>query len=493
MKYWEALKKNWKPTILLFIPCLLLLFQVDLLMVLTVELWLVALLISIDDFSNNIFFSLFLCSFFVFLISGDLAEQIFHIYYYRQFKQDAVIHSQICIILSIIFMTLGFVKKRSNLCLEKLPAPAVLNEKIHLLDDMAGSAQKVSLIAFLVTFPILLFDTINKIVFVALNGYIAYYSSYDPLLPSIVVKLGEMAHVALCVFLATFPRKKHTQIVLILYLIFAVLGMATGQRGAFIYRLAFVLAYVFLRQKVHNHGEVWIKKRTIIALLVAAPFLLAFLFAYGYIRMGNDVPDKSIGELFASFFVNIGSTSQLIKDGYVLDAAIPRTKLFSIGGIINYFKYGTLFNLFRLDTLPVPHTAEFALEGHRFDAFLSYLTMPERYFGGEGTGSCFIAELFADFGYLGICAGSFIYGMFFKTLSNLKEKNWLSCAVLLYMVMHMIKTPRGAYDDFLTAVINVVYIAFMVMIVVAIYLHHTGFFAAVIEKLRNKFRKRKQV
>ena len=490
MRYLEGIEKYWKPAALILVPFILLLFQVDFLMIVTVELWLFALIISVKHFCSNIFFTLFLCSFFVFLISGDLAEQIFHIYYHRQFNDDAVTHARICIILSIAFMMLGFVKTSPKNRIITASAD-MLRGSDEKLRNMTESARFVSKLVLCVSFPILLFDTINKIVFVALNGYIAYYASYDPILPTIFIKVGELTHAALCIYLATFPKKKETTVVLLLYLVFAVLGMATGQRGAFVYRFGFILAYVFLRQKVHNHGEVWIKKRTILALLIAAPFLLAFLFAYGYIRMGNDVPDQSIGKLFAGFFVNIGSISQLIKDGYVLDTAIPRTKLFSIGGVINYFKYGTLFNLFNLDAIPAPNTAEYALGGHRFDFFLSYLTMPERYLAGEGSGSCFIAELFADFGYLGVCAGSFVYGKFFRVLSRLKDKNWLSTAVLLYMVMHMIKTPRGAFDDFLTAVINLVYIVFIIMFVILVKLYHDERFDTVIGKVQKIFAKRK--
>ena len=479
MKYLELLKKNWQVMLLALIPCILAILRVDFLMIVAVEVWLAVTLCSVNNFSENIFFTVFLCSFFVFLISGDLAEQIFHVYYYRRFNADAVTHSRICIILSLAFLGLGFRSKKTlwkKMCIEEKIAGKI--------GGIRESVNFVSKAILCVTFPILLIDTINTVIFVAMNGYVAYYSSYNPLLPSVVIKVGEMTHAVLCVYLATFPKKKETKIILLLYLVFSVLAMAIGQRGAFIYRFAFILAYLFLRQKVHNDGEVWIKKRTIIALAISAPFLLAFLFAYGYIRMGNDVPDQSIGELIAGFFVNIGSTSQILKDGYVYDLAIPRTKLFSVGGIIQYFRYGTLFNLFSQNAVPTPHTAEFALEGNRFDHFLSYLTIPERYFGGEGTGSCFIAELFADFGYLGVCFGSYIYGKFFKTLSELKNRNWLSASVLLYMMMQMVKTPRGAYDDFLTAIINVVYIASITMVTVVAWMHHKGVFDPLLEKVR---------
>lgn len=487
MNFLGILKKYWKLTTIIIVACILILFQVDFLMILTVELWLVLLLISVRDFAGNIFFTVFLCSFFVFLISGDLAEQIFHIYYYRQFEADAVMHARISIVLSIIFLTIGFIRKQP-----KKQPHTVLEHGTQKLNILKESAQTISKSILCVTYPILVFDTINQILFVVANGYVAYYTSYDSLLPSIFLKLGEMTHAALCIYLATFPKKKETKIVLLLYLIYAVMGMIVGQRGAFIYRFAFVLAYFILRTKVHNDGEVWIKKHAIILILAAAPFMLAFLFIYDYIRTGNDVPKQTIGEMIANFFVNIGSTSQVIKDGYVYDAAIPRTKIFSLGGIINYFKYSKLFNLFNSEAIPVPHTAEFALQGHRFDSLISYLRMEEKYLAGHGAGSCFIAELFADFGYLGICAGSYIYGLFFKTLSKLKRKNWLSCAVLLYMMMNMIQAPRSAYDSFLSVVVNVIYICFVIVIVVLSKMQYDGLLDKIYEKVKTRIFRHKQ-
>ena len=64
MKYVDLVKKNWQVMLLALTMCSLLLLQVDFLMVVAVGVWLAVLLFSVRNFSENIFFTVFLCSFF---------------------------------------------------------------------------------------------------------------------------------------------------------------------------------------------------------------------------------------------------------------------------------------------------------------------------------------------------------------------------------------------------------------------------------------------
>lgn len=430
-------------------------------------LWISVIILCSSRFNDNIFFVAFLFSFLIFLISGDLAEEIFGIYYYRRFDIDATIHAHISIAISLGFLFLRFIKSnkrnvRLNL-VRNIDTLSDGNKELYI-----RCLRRVSKYMFLATFAILFVDTVYKAYYISIHGYISYYTTYCSFLPTIIVKIGEFAPDTFCVFLATFPSKKECKPILTLYILYAIIGIIVGQRGAFIYNTVFVIAYLFYRNKNENDGEIWMKKGYVILMICALPFLLVALFLYGYVRVGNDIVYTLFSETLVKFFVNIGSSSQIIKDGFVYREQLTDFKFYSIGGILNYFKYGRLFNLFFLDSIPAAHTAQYALEGHSFTEMIYYLSMASRYLGGEGAGSCFIAELFADFGYIGIAIGSAIYGMFFKSLAVMKKENWLSITLKIYMMLNMLKAPRGPYDDFLASIINVYFILLMIFIYFAV-------------------------
>ena len=435
-----------KSIALTLFPIILYLLGLNLLAVIAVEVFIILCYLCLKDLSSNIFFLGFLLSFFIFLMSGDIVADLFGEYYYIRFGKEAVRHSWIAILISLIFLYVGYITKSKTTKIRLKSSSGSLN---------VYKIQNAAKILFYLTYCILLFNTIDKILFVRRYGYVAYYSSYSPLLPSIIAEFGDFTPILLCVYLATFPIKKDAKIPIFVYFIYAALALLIGARGELIYNAVFLIGYMFYRNKHDANGEVWLTKKAIILLSISIPFILVFLFLYGYIRLGQDVVYNSFGETLVNFFVNIGSSSTIIKYGYEYKDAIKTFKFYSLGDTINYFKYGKLFNLFNLNDIPSIHSAQFALEGHSLDAFLSYQFMKTQYLNGEGAGSSFVAVLFADFGYIGIAIGSFIYGMIFKSLSNLNSKSWLSTSIKLFFFLLLIKAPRGSYDSFLGGIINI--------------------------------------
>ena len=304
-------------------------------------------------------------------------------------------------------------------------------------------------------------DTIR---FVASHGYVAYYISYNSILPSVLVKIGEYTPLALCVYLSTFPSKKESSFVIKSFLLYSLLTLLIGSRSGVIFNSIFLLCYFVYRNYTDRGKTVWISKKTLVFLLLSVPFLLSFLYLYEYIRTGREVESMTFGESIVKFFVNIGSASQNIKYGYELRNEIPKFRFYSLGGTLNYFKYGTLFNLFDLQSIPSRHTVQFALESHSFDAMLSYLTIPKQFLQGNGTGSSFIAELFADFGYVGVAAGSLVYGCLFKRGQVLNNRNWLATTIKLFIFFTMLSAPRASYDGFIAEILNVNHILYVFLI-----------------------------
>ena len=96
------------------------------------------------------------------------------------------------------------------------------------------------------------------------------------------------------------------------------------------------------------------------------------------------------------------------------------------------------------------NSVDFAIKGNSLSNALSYKVLWS-YLSGSGVGTCYIAELFHDFGYIGVAIGSIIYGYVMQKINRI----WNSChnniwivAVGFAMVEAFIKAPRWNYDIF---------------------------------------------
>ena len=86
-----------------------------------------------------------------------------------------------------------------------------------------------------------------------------------------------------------------------------------------------------------------------------------------------------------------------------------------------------------------------------------------------GLGSCYIAELYCDFGYVGIIVGSFLYGCIFKAIKTAQLSNSIRNFALLFVMINIFKAPRGEYDRILVVFVNVVNLAFIIFIILLSY------------------------
>lgn len=417
----------------------------------------IMVIMCLRDISKNCFLLFFLASLFVFLMSGDIAELVFDEHYYLQFSEEATLHAHKCIFIALLAILIGFV-------LTPLRRKEIEVDTCESNGGFITKLRQVSKILYFISFVILMVSMIDVIRFVMVHGYVAYYVSYTSSLPSIIVRIGEYTPLALCVFLATLPSKKESSSIIISFLLYSALSLLVGSRSSAIYNTVFILCYCLYRNRTDRGKEVWVSKNLIICLIIAVPFILSFLYLYEFIRTDREIESMTIGESVVSFFVNIGASSKVIKYGYELSNQIPKMRIYSFGETLNYFKYGTIFNLFSQTPVPPRHSVEFALESHSFSAIVSYLTMPSRFLNGEGTGSSYIAELYADFGYLGVALGSLVYGCFFKKITFLSNKNWLSTSVKLYMFLVMLAAPRASYDGFIAQIINVNNILYLIFV-----------------------------
>lgn len=437
-------------------------FNVDIYTAISVEIFIVLMGYCISDYSKNIFFICFLCSFFVFLISGDYAEYIFDEHYYRKYTKEAIVFAHKAICISIIFMAVGYFLTKVKSINDETKKNVIIDQK---LENYFIAIRIGSLIIFYFTIGIMIADRIYAAIFVFTNGYFSYYISYTSFLPNVIVQLGDFAPMVLCFFLSTFPSKRECKWPIRFYLLYAIIGFVVGQRGVLVYNAVFIIGYYLYRNTHYNDDDtVWISRSFLNVIILLIPFAIVGLMAYGYIREGNAVVYDSLGNTIVSFFVNIGSSSMCIKYAYMYKPIMPGFRLYSFGTLLNYFKYSPLFSWFNGIEQVAMHTAKYALQANNLDAFLSYSSMANRYLGGEGLGSSFIAELYMDFGYIGIALGSMIYGILFKKISGLNRRKWIQTSCQLYVLLALMKAPRGTYGVFVSEIVNVTFIVAIIAV-----------------------------
>ena len=83
------------------------------------------------------------------------------------------------------------------------------------------------------------------------------------------------------------------------------------------------------------------------------------------------------------------------------------------------------------------------------------------YFRGGGLGSCYIAEAYKDFGYIGIIFFSILIGMLLFKFSNSNSQNVYLLCFMFIMQSNLLLAPRDAVFGFICntfTITNLLYI-----------------------------------
>ncbi|HHX36990.1 MAG TPA: O-antigen polysaccharide polymerase Wzy, partial [Clostridiaceae bacterium] len=126
-------------------------------------------------------------------------------------------------------------------------------------------------------------------------------------------------------------------------------------------------------------------------------------------------------------------------------------KNYLLGPFLDYYKNNAVGRLFDLDSewYFAGNSEAKATEGNDFAHALSYVVMPERYVGGEGIGSSFVAEAYFMYGYVGVFFVSALIGLLILTLYNVKNIAALYFGFIIYDAL--IKAPRGPFGAIMLA------------------------------------------
>ncbi|MBN2569930.1 MAG: O-antigen polysaccharide polymerase Wzy family protein [Deltaproteobacteria bacterium] len=399
---------------------------------------------SFKKIKERIVFLIFQITFFTFLIGRLLIYYLFPdlFIFAFVFSDYIMMHILMSLFLSLIFVRLGYA----------ISETANYKGKIKEVDYRSRynmSVRKIARILMYLTLLPRLIIVAEKAIHVGNLGYEAYYTDFASDIPFIILKLGFLYEPLTYLFLATMPPKKECKLPLFMFFLVGCFSLSYGQRNGFILNSIFVLLYLFIRNQIYSGGVVWFKRRYALLVIAMLPFLFTFLLAFGSIRSGEGFHSSSMSNNTLLFFFSQGNSASLIGLAQKYKDSIPENKFYSFGPVISFLEENAIAKAFFNVPQYQKMSPEQALNGRAFSFTISYLQNPAFYMRGGALGSCYIAELWVDFGYIGVALGSLILGILMaKFIPYCRYNIWLT-TIAFSGVMAIIYAPRAEFSGFI--------------------------------------------
>lgn len=417
----------------------------DVIFIILMVVWVHYMAYSGYKLESRVLMFAFGISFFVFLLGREFLEQ------YQLYEPDDTFKASTneCVYLCMILSLLSIWAMYSYMLCRFRPKHNI--QRDLLIADSSFNVNKVrhfSLIAFYATYPFSIIYNVVIAIFVARSGYHSYYIDFSSVLAGssllyLISKLELVMESAFYIFLASLPNKKQFKKPALFYVFYLVMSLGSGQRSTFL--LGLMLLFIFF---VFMNGlqpfDGWFKRKYIFYSVVAFPIVAVGASLFNAWRFDVAISEINFWRSFGNFFYEQGVTSYVIKRAYDLEASIP-PNIYTL----EFIHSGLLAQLFGFDVYH-GNTVEHAVQGGSFTHALGYTVMDKAYLAGGGTGSSYIAELFYDFGYVGVILGSMLYGWIFSKINNVQNGSIFKRAVVFICITKLLWAIRASFTGFLS-------------------------------------------
>lgn len=406
-------------------------------------------LYGLFNLEKRIAYVLFLASFFCFML-GRLSVDYFcygEIRFY--FSQDISIHMMSVIFISLVILQIAYEFFDYLFSRQKKED----NNLEYIIDDLYYiNVRKIAKVSFYISAVCAVLCNMEQFVYIRSSDYLSLYTNFTSQLPRIIRVIGNMYITFYAVYLATCPKKKKCILTITIFLFITFSILLTGDRGTFIINIAITLVYIFWRQ--YRDKKIWIPTKVIIISIISAPLVIAFMSYFVYLREGVDVGEKDIFNQFLRFFKSSGNSVDILGYGKQYENKLPQS-MYSFGEFIDYIKYNPITQkLFKFDNVS-QYTKEYAMNMHSYAHVISYYISGEKYLLGHGKGSAYIAEVYHDFGYLGLIVFNAFYAMLLAGINKVANFGPIKLAVVFISIRIMFYIPRGAAILPISYVLNI--------------------------------------
>lgn len=394
-------------------------------------IWVSILIYLLKDLDGNFPLFSFLISFFTFLIAGLFFAD-------NQTTTQLFLFQCHALIISLFFVFMGY------LISEKLYLPSPNTSVVYTKQKQDLYYCKVRyaskrLVYFCSVF--VLMEVVEQILYFRSHSYVELYSSFSGSMPYIVYKLSNLFTLSVFIYYSTLPTKSESKYVNVLFIVIPLLNFLIGKRGAAIQPLLLYISYCFIRNRI-TPGDKWIGRKGKLIIAVVFPFVCVLLFLMGQYRLGQSSSGLNTAEMIAEFFLQSGSSIDILGMTYEMRNQLPKSHAFLLGPLFDALYGSDIHHLFGGETLS-RNTAEFAMSGKSLGSFLSYNYIPTQYFEGAGVGSCYIAESYADLRWFGVVIVSFLYGVLLFKIPKWFNRNLFLSIASFFILLSLFKAPRG--------------------------------------------------
>ena len=408
-------------------------------------IWICNIWFSMENIKRRILFLMLNITQFVFLIGNPVISAFRGEEWWTRFWDFAEHFSMLVLYLSLIGLYFGAVSVEYYL--DKRKSEAVRSKKIADYEKTyMPYIQFVAIAGFSLTWICQMVSGGEKVLFMRGKDYTDFYVDFVSQIPYVIQIAAAMMQYFMCIFLATKPKKKWAFGVLSLNIVSTIPSLIVGIRNPLVLACVFSFVYYFIRDALGDE-EKWIGKIEKIMIAVATPIGICLLAAYTYIRKGAEIATKGIVALFLDFFVNQGTSFDVLSSARGAMPYLPERKMrnYTLGGFLDYIFHGSIAQkFFGASPLPDGNNMINALESNSFAHNFSYIAKgKEAYLSGEGFGSSYILETYTDFGYIGVIVFSFLLGALLIYALHLLKKNLLIFTMVLVSLMKIFFIPRA--------------------------------------------------
>ena len=401
-----------------------------------------SILYTFNNLRYYIIHLLFFITIFIFLVSRPTIDY-FKSGVMNTYQVDAYKFAFLSVIISIVGLTIGgfLVPKREH----------TINNysKNEERKDWISYIRKTSLLIFIVSYPFYLIRLVERLIYRMKFSYYEYYANFKSELPYFTYILSTFVVYAMCVYLATKPKKTHSAIVMVTFVFANVINLLVGTRNPFVLSVIFAFMYYFVRNQ-EEKGK-WIGLKEKVVLYIGTPIMMVAMGILNYVRDDAEINKTGIFDILLDFVYKQGTSFGVLTRGYLYEGNLPVKEFrnYTFSSIIEYFSKGNLAILFGAK----PYTAEnnsieLALQSDRYPHNISYIVMKEEYLAGHGIGSSYIMEIYTDYGLMGVFLFSILLGILFILMMKIAYSGKiLLFSMTLLVLNNLFFMPRSSFSE----------------------------------------------
>lgn len=394
----------------------------------------------------------FYVTYFLFLLSTVFFGLFNPEYKYQFYNEGAEVFALNCLVLGVVGVFIGtFINIR-------LTFGKNSDRNLKVVPTYSNKFQLFLKYAFIITVQCSLVEALVKAIYVSANSYVSYYSDFQTPLPYVVLWISQVSTLLFYFYLGTLPSKRDVKVPCALYLLVGIIALFYGQRNVVVVRTLIVLCYCFVRNRQANEVEVWITKKQIVAIVVLIPVIIVFMSFWNSYRFDNQYKSKGIVDNVIEGLLEQGHDISILDYEYELGDRLP-DKPYAIGGIIGLLRNNVISRILGIPSVPTQqNTVDMAINGYSYCGALMYYQNRNGYLMGFGIGSCYLAELFDTFGFIGVFLGSVLYGLVLRKLTAFGVKGFIVNGFALAMFQQLLMAPRAVFDGFISSTFQVSYL-----------------------------------